>query len=31
MVEKTGEKDKNRAFMSFVFEELSRRLNEGIK
>jgi hypothetical protein len=31
MVEKTGEKDKNRAFKSFAFGELSEGLNRGIK
>jgi hypothetical protein len=31
VVEKTGEKDEDRAFMSFVFGELSERLNRGIK
>jgi hypothetical protein len=31
VVEKTGEKGEDRAFKTFVFRELSRRLNGGIK
>jgi hypothetical protein len=31
VVEKTGEKGKDRAFKSFVFRELSKGLNGGIK
>jgi hypothetical protein len=31
VVEKTGEKGEDRAFMSFAFGELSRGLNRGIK
>jgi hypothetical protein len=31
VVEKTGEKDEDRAFMSFTFRELSKGLNGGIR